>query len=346
MTSTAQQQHWIIPTVLEPISPFFPPMNPQCTTLIHDASPLAITSRIASSLEKRSISVEYSVESCRSVSCVTSDQVFFQIHLHRGHETNTVIVETIRNRGDIISFHRHNRAILNAAKGLTTKTCAIVTGTTEFPRLMVGGRPTKLTSTNRRARSIDSAIDHSLQLLRKDRVENHLLGAEVLVALTDTFSSGVETAVHVSSVVLGENDAQTKAIKTVPRVIQMCVLADHNSWLQALMLRVLANALTVLSLHQPALLTRVLKGGPFVSTSFLQALEAICCSQLASTNEAALATRCLRLLASYSPEVKRFFVDSRVKVAMLENRTAHHDFLRMETEKTFAMLGDQYVIAC
>jgi hypothetical protein len=54
---------WILDDAsLQPLPPFYPPLNPQCTVLISDASPSTVASRIAHCLMMRSISVEFDDE--------------------------------------------------------------------------------------------------------------------------------------------------------------------------------------------------------------------------------------------------------------------------------------------
>jgi hypothetical protein len=62
-----RQTPWnVSDSALRPISLFYPPLNPRCSTLITDSPPSVVALRISECLRKRSISVEFDEE---MVSC-------------------------------------------------------------------------------------------------------------------------------------------------------------------------------------------------------------------------------------------------------------------------------------
>mmetsp|Transcript_34018 Transcript_34018/g.48338 ORF Transcript_34018/g.48338 Transcript_34018/m.48338 type:complete len:454 (+) Transcript_34018:211-1572(+) len=402
-------------TCLKPVPPFCPPMDPNCTVFLNDASPSVVAARISSCLKKRSISVEYDEETI-TASCMTVDRVHFQIHLYRGNRavlpndltdithtpdfSHAILVEIVRARGDAISFHRHCRSILNAAmaqsSGAETRT-PVTTSPFEFPRLIQSHR---LPPTKRRAISVASALEHAWELVEKDRVGAQRLGIESIVSLTDIFTSGVELAVNVSLSILGsppseesscydeiqsyllqiiqerilpgeddeavvmENFASSSSAKNddetnqfvEPRSLIPVDDTYHGGLLRSLSLRVLSNALSVLSEHEPDALRQLLKQSPLVSREFLQALAedllgatrlpaVVSGTRLASAHEAAIVTRILRLIAACSNTARKMLVNPKnaehpILDTLIKNRAVHHEVLRKETEKTYALLSE------
>lgn len=128
---------------LNPIPPLHPPIPPCCMVYVGDtsATPSMVAYRISECLRKRSIVVEYDSETVTpTATCLNQEGVLFVINLYRGgnrHNSGSVslsedsrrngvakvdfshgiIVECMRIRGDVISFHRDCRAILSCARG-------------------------------------------------------------------------------------------------------------------------------------------------------------------------------------------------------------------------------------
>lgn len=158
---------------------------------------------------------------------MTVDRVHFHIHLYRGNRTplahnpesldefpdlsHAVIVEVMRTRGSTMSFHSHNRAILNASRGLSSGKDvrkAIHTSPLDYPRLKRQNsnnnsdeRPAKHNA--RTMQLMPRALEHAFSLLHKDRLDTQCLGMESLVHLTDSYSSGTDMAIHASMTVVG-----------------------------------------------------------------------------------------------------------------------------------------------
>lgn len=247
------------------------------------------------------------------------DRVHFTIHLYRGEMraaedprpdfSTGVIVECMRTRGDVISFHYTIRAILRAAAGLsdgvdTRSICSPL----EVPSAQLA-RPRL--SRKRKATSGLTGLEDALSLLKKDRICAQRLGLESLVMLTDETASGKDLAVYCSQAILGDGDESTgaqtwvrslieeriapgEAVEVVPEHIEssnasvledstvsstdsttLPVLEDthHGGVLRALALRTFANALSVLSKYEPESLQSILSGdSPFATESFLAAL--------------------------------------------------------------------------
>lgn len=142
---------------LNPIPPLHPPIPPCCMVYVGDnsATPSMVACRISECLRKRSIVVEYDSETTTpTATCLNQEGVMFVIYLYKGgkrsvgtimgHQKNSglegsfesqsfesssanqknkvdfshgIIVECLRIRGDVISFHRDCRAILSCARG-------------------------------------------------------------------------------------------------------------------------------------------------------------------------------------------------------------------------------------
>lgn len=304
---------------LRPVPIFYPPLDSRCTAIITDSSPSAVAFRISDCLKKRSISVEYDEETIIA-SCMTIDRVHFNINLYRGNRrkktsdfspdlAHAIIVEIVRVRGSSISFHPHNRAILNAAMGQSSgedERRPIHTGPCEFPRFLSDGQgPQAKRRAHTAINSLPLALERALSLLKKDRIDVQVLGMESLVSLTDSFSSGMELALLSSMAVLGApitgEDADTEAIvreeihEYLVQLLQKRALPEddkldclnissqneseqsdayHGGLMRSMALRVLSNALSSLSKNQPDQLIIILKSSSsLTSREFIQTLS-------------------------------------------------------------------------
>lgn len=403
---------------LRPVPIFYPPLNPRCTAIVTDSSPSTVAFRISECLKKRSISVEYDEEMI-TASCVTIDRVHFGINLYRGNRrsktsdsnpdlAHAVIVEVVRVRGSSISFHSHNRSILNAAMGNSSGEDTrnkICTGPCEFPRLVsTDGEP----PSKRRARStIDSlplSLERALSLLNKDRIDVQKSGMESLVNLTDVWSSGVELAVQSSMAVMGapittredselEGNRSKEIHQFILRLLKDRILpgddksdatekmdvkepkrgsfsglqnsvnrsyvddAYHGGVMRSMGLRVFTNALTVLSKHRPDLLSSLISSSKtLTSREFVQSLSedlvggtrlpaVVIGTRLASAHEAALATRCIKILAASSPNVQRLVANPKAEehptldILVKNYESVRHDVLEEESQLAYSELS-------
>jgi hypothetical protein len=223
-------------TAIPSVPDFYPPLDRRCTAHVSDAPPSVVAVRISEALRLRGVSAEYDEEAV-TATCMTVDRCHFVVHLWRersrsgnttGSPMNTisldgVLVECIRVRGSVLTFHRTVQAVLQAAKSHdsgrdvrparqlaptewgrlspapTAATAAAAAATdTEHKTLTP---PTKSAKTLSHAAL--EALEHALHLLRKDRLQPQILGMESLVALTDPETSGIDTAMYAALAILG-----------------------------------------------------------------------------------------------------------------------------------------------
>lgn len=419
----------VVDTSLKPVPAFYPPLDPRCSTIVTDSSPSMVASRISDCLKTRSISVEYDAETI-TATCMTVDRVHFSIRLYRGNRmtlanpdsldqfpdlSHAVIIEVMRTRGSTLSFHSHNRAILNAARGLSVGRDArepMRTSPLEYPRL----KRNSMNSMDERAakrnacQAMPRALEHAFALLHKDRLDTQRLGMESLVHLTDCYSSGTDLAIHASMTVVGSpimlgDDVQSDSStaegihrflvtllkdrvlpgdeKEEPLTVttdssnsgvgddsaseksetsnSLIIVDDahHGGLLRSMAMRVLANALTVLSEHHSTLLTNILKTSVLTSRDFVQVLAedllgasrlpaVVAGTRLASVHEAALATRCIAILAQHSPHVQHLLANPKATTqATLEllaknQEVVRHEVLVSETKLAYQALTQEF----
>jgi hypothetical protein len=311
-----------------------------------------------------------------------------------------------------MSFHHHNRAILNAAKGLDTgedKRKWYQTSSLEYRRLeSLYSRQERPAKRVAGLAIVPQALEHVLSCLRKDRIDAQRLGMETLVSLTDCGSSGKDLAVRASLAMLGApvidgeaslacdelqqfllrfvqdrllpgekkedpvetsfessvfddnnesglGDSSSRQSQESPAII---VLDDahHGGVLRSMALRVLTNALTILSEHQTTLLASLLESSQWISRQLVQALAedvvggsrlpaVVAGTRLASAHEATLATKCLGTLATLAPSVRRLLVknsDSAILDLLNRNQQVRHDFLVQESKKAYYVLSHEF----
>jgi hypothetical protein len=188
-------------TALRPFPPYFP-RDCSCSRVIRNTPPSVIAIRIAECLRRCSIAVEYDSEA-GTATCLTVDRCHFAINLWA--LPDAILVEGMRTRGNVMSFHWAIHAVLEAAVSLGTgQDCRswYKTSPLEYQRLKLEPRLALATKSDV-STTAQTALEQVLQMLRKDRLEAQSLGMERLVTLTDVHASGVETAIHSALVVLG-----------------------------------------------------------------------------------------------------------------------------------------------
>jgi len=221
-------------TGIPSIPPFYPlPLDAKCCAYVADASPSVVSVRIAEALRRQSIAVEYDDETV-TATCMTVDRCRFVIHLWNAKSPalNSTTAQSIANKsmgsskadlpkgliveckriaGDVITFHRMVSAIKKAAKSHGTGEDVrkpYRTSPIEFTRFVAAGGAEKIPPSTTpdplspSAAAIE-AIEHAVQLLKKDRLDAQLRGMESIVALTDPVSSGWDISFTAAMAVLG-----------------------------------------------------------------------------------------------------------------------------------------------
>lgn len=218
-------------TAIPSVPDLYPPLDSRCTAYVSDAPPSVVAVRVSEALRLRGVSAEYDEEAV-TATCMTVDRCHFVVHLWRGKSrsgssspmnANTtgvtsldgVLVECIRVRGSVLTFHRTVQAVLQAAKshdsGRDVRPARQL-APTEWGRLSPATAASatekkNLTPPTKSAATLSNAaleaLEHALHLLRKDRLQPQILGMESLVALTDPETSGIDTAMYAALAILG-----------------------------------------------------------------------------------------------------------------------------------------------
>lgn len=198
---------------LRPIPPLHPPLDPQSTAFVCDASPSVIAARVSECLRQQSIMTEFHDDTA-SASAMTSNRVHFMIRMYRaegGGPDPVVVVELQRLRGDSITFHQASRAILSSAQGNRTGGQHIFNqnvpngGMGLALDIPIRGNLRRFTDDDSKEdiSSVLLTLEINWSLIKKDRMDANILGWESLALLTDTYSSGRSTAVIAARVALG-----------------------------------------------------------------------------------------------------------------------------------------------
>lgn len=196
-------------TALKQIPKDYPPLNPNCTIYVGDASPSVVAVRISECFRKRSIAVEYDDETI-TATALTVDRCSFQVQLYKGNPdlfTHGVVVECMRISGATTSFHAASRAILQAALGQSTgddtnRQLHHCNGR-EFQRLsdhLMNPQSTMKENdwTPDPDISAIKAWEEARELLNKDRLDTQVLGMERLVDFTTPSVCGKHICLHLS----------------------------------------------------------------------------------------------------------------------------------------------------
>lgn len=165
-----------------------------------------------------------------------------------------------------------------------------------------------------------------------------------------------------SSVAAAESVSKSSEVTDAAHTRAAAIMVDdayHGGLMRSMALRVLANALTVLSESQSSLslpLTSILENSQFSTRKFIQSLAedllgatrlpaVVAGTRLASAHEATLATRCLGLLAQYCPTVRQLVVATTAsgsptwQVLQQNLHNVRHDALVRETRVTMGILA-------
>jgi hypothetical protein len=244
-TPTRPRRLWNVSDSQVPIlPPFYPPASRAtscyCGGTYDDASPSTVAVRIAECLRRRSVAAEYDEEAA-TCTALTVDRCAFVIRLWRVGEntagdfqtttwsqtekqnnTTTILVECIRTRGPVQTFHWTVQAILQSAQALDNgddQRNIYQSSPTEYVRWPGGAMATSQQRRNGLLKSPDhltarnpkrlsaaalESLEHAFELVFKDRINAQILGMESLVALTDVATVGIDAALYVAVALLGK----------------------------------------------------------------------------------------------------------------------------------------------
>lgn len=170
---------------------------------IHDADPNQVATRISNALKSLSVETEYNGEQGKA-KCTTNDMVSFRIRLFAGSEGGLpVVVEVQRRSGSASSFMRICKQILNGAEG-TDVNVETAKKMPSFVKGPVGGMKC-LQGVAAKQDTEVWAIDKSMELLKSNSKDCHLLGLENLCLLTDPIKTRPDVALKACKSILIED---------------------------------------------------------------------------------------------------------------------------------------------
>lgn len=232
---------------LRPLPPLHPPLDPASSAFVCDASPSVIAARVSDCLRERSIMTEFD-DDAATANAMTANRVRFTIRLYRGGAPSSpfshgVIIDIQRLRGDPMTFHQSSRAILSAAQGdsyvaniynqMVPNHGMGLALDIPFPGVMPNHHsPSKSIDDQT---SMSMALEIVWKLIKKDRMDAHILGWESLALLTDENGSGRATALIAARVVLGmapsgnaEDEGEDERYAEIHASV-ISLIRDHNS---------------------------------------------------------------------------------------------------------------------
>lgn len=124
ISRTYERPAWIVTDENIPVLPELHPLEYTATFVPHTRAAV-VAERIAKCLKLRSVSVDYTADGKKAkAKCTTRDlpPVEFRVFMYRGKKSyaHGIIVEVQRRLGFSMNFVMDMKAILNAAKGITT----------------------------------------------------------------------------------------------------------------------------------------------------------------------------------------------------------------------------------
>lgn len=207
-----------------------------------------------------------------------------------------------------------------------------------------------------------ASLERAWQLLGKDRLEAQQLGMESIVHLTDRHTAGVGKAMYAALGVLGapatlghavplkdiqrrwiyglivnralpEDPVTTDAGQAATLVVNTLEDDMHVGRMRSLALRVLANALTILSEYQATVLENLLrtKLSHWTSNELIDALAEdlqgsyrppTAAPRLSTPHEAVLAIRCLECLSKHNTATAKYILANQGALTLLEGARA------------------------
>lgn len=347
----------------------FPPPNPRDSCSISDAPPSVIAVRISECLRRRSVAVEYDEDTCTATGVTVDKccfqvhlwqareaEVLVECMKQRGSsQTYHWTVQAILEAAQSLDSGEDRRAPYQAS-------------TSEFNRLFSKDEhqidSSRLLETSSDADSPADASDMVLasllqawQLLGKDRCEAQQLGLESIVNLTDFHTTGVGRAMYAALGVLGAPATVGYAIplqdihqrwiyglivnRATPEepgiagtdrtALAANTFEDdmHVGKMRSLALRVLANALTILSEYQATVLENLLcnRVSQWTSEELIDALIAdlhgsyrppTAAPHLSTQHDAALAIQCLGCLSKHNVSTAEYIVANQGALSLLD----------------------------
>ncbi|GAX26379.1 hypothetical protein FisN_2Hh203 [Fistulifera solaris] len=382
---------------LPPFPDFFPPPTPRESCLITDAPPSVIAVRIAECLRRRSVAVEYDEDTCTATGVTVDGcsfqihlwqardtDVLVECIKQRGSsQTYHWAVQAVLQAAQSLDSGEDRRSVYQAS-------------TTEFNRLFFKVEhpidPSRLIDTESDADTpaeasemVLASLERAWQLLGKDRCEAQQLGMESIVHLTDRHTTGVARAMYAALAVLGAPATLGYAIplediherwiyglivnRATPTeqgavdVDSTTLLANsidddiHVGKMRSLALRVLANALTILSEYQADVLENLLRDRipRWTSEQLIDALVAdlhgsyrppTAAPHLSTQHDAALAMQCLGYLSKHSVSTARYIESNPSALSLLDGaRTvgrSTHVLLHELSTKIYEQLTEEH----
>lgn len=206
---------------------------------IPDADAVEIAMRIADCLRKESIAATFEEnKAVAETSCHT------QFYVKLFEDEHQLVVEVQRRTGCSYVFHQCSKAVLRAAKGQESRR--------DTPQFTIPDSIRKSEQLDK-VNAYEEALEHSFDLLKKERVDAQLLGMQSLIKLSEQAPLGDRVTVIINHV--HERPADDDEFGTMLRRDALTVLANSlvenqpPELLSDELLRVLIADLTDSDLH-------------------------------------------------------------------------------------------------
>jgi hypothetical protein len=207
-SESSLDQRWNVDNASLPRRPSdFPPLT-RTHRVVRDVDANVISNRITECLQSRSIKTRFSKTRNNIAKCRNTDFCKFTVSLYAGNEGG-VLVEIHRLCGDVISFVRDSRAVLDAAEDKA------VMGEKDDETPMFLQLPVSNMSCLKDARLPEVTVEMQVEtvnvtanLLSSIQIDANMLGMESLVILTDPEKTHKSTAILASrSIICPDHDA-------------------------------------------------------------------------------------------------------------------------------------------
>jgi len=208
LSESSLDQRWNVDNASLPRRPSdFPPLT-RTHRVVRDVDANVISNRITECLRSRSIKTRFSKSRDNIAKCRNTDFCKFTVSLYAGNEGG-VLVEVHRLCGDVISFVRDSRAVLDAAEDKA------VMGEKDDETPMFLSLPVSSMSCLKDVRipevtdeMLAETVNVTANLLSSTQIDANMLGMESLVILTDPEKTLKSTAVLASRrIICPDHDA-------------------------------------------------------------------------------------------------------------------------------------------